>query len=73
MSEEAEESLMCHFLLTHRYTVLHPVWCHFPLQSVSVCCSGVLLRVRAVSHTWRPVHQHRVSPVFRAASGSGFL
>ncbi|MEK0032468.1 hypothetical protein, partial [Escherichia albertii] len=27
VSEEAEERLMYHFLLTHRYTVLHPVWC----------------------------------------------
>lgn len=35
MSEEAEERLMWHFLLTHRYTVLHPVWsrihCYTPV------------------------------------------
>ncbi len=48
------------------------VLCRTALQSVSVCCSGVLPPVRAVVRTWRPVRRHPVRPVSRVMSGSGF-
>ena len=48
------------------------VLCCTALQSVSVCCSGVLPPVCAVVRTWRPVRRHPVRPVSRVMSGSGF-
>ena len=46
--------------------------CRTALQSASVCCSAVLLPVRAAVRTWLPVRRHRGHPAFQAVSDSGF-
>ena len=46
--------------------------CRTVLQNASVCCSEVLLQVRAAVRTWLPVRRHRGHPAFQAVSDSGF-